>query len=46
MDAIGRPSANACVDMTCEFCEGREVVILANFDEPKSRPDGSVFHPG
>jgi hypothetical protein len=43
---IGRPSAEACAEMLVKAIAGRETVILANYDEPKKRPDGSVFYPG
>lgn len=46
LNAIGRPSSSACVEMTVAFVAGREWVILANCDEAKERPDGSVFYPG
>lgn len=53
-DAIGRPSALACVAMTVAYCrrQRREVVIVANHDEPKYRldingnPMGEPFYPG
>jgi hypothetical protein len=44
--AIGRPSCSGAVDMTQKFCRGCDVVIVANNDTAKSRPDGSQFWPG
>lgn len=49
LDAIGRPSSSACVDMTTAYCDrfrDRRIVIVANRDEAKYRKDGSVFYPG
>jgi hypothetical protein len=47
-DAIGRPSCLGGVDLVTEFLRGRrrEVVIMADKDPPKKRPDGSVWFPG
>jgi len=47
-DAIGRPSCQGGVDHIIEFLKGRrrEVVIMADKDPPKKRPDGSVWYPG
>lgn len=45
-DCIGRPSCSACVDMTVAYCEGRDVVIVGDYDEQKKRPDGTVYYPG
>lgn len=47
-DAIGRPSCQGGVDHTIEFLKGRrrEVIIIADKDPPKKRPDGSVWYPG
>lgn len=46
LPAIGRPSCSAAVDMTVGFCRGKSVTIIGNYDEPKTRPDGSTFYPG
>ena len=46
---IGRPSCMGGTDMVFEFCERhkiKDVVIFADRDEPKKRPDGSVWYPG
>lgn len=47
-DAIGRPSCLGGVDYMVEFLKGRrrDVVIMADKDEPKQRPDGSTWRPG
>jgi hypothetical protein len=47
-DALGRPSCQGGVDHIIEFLKGRrrEVVIMADKDPPKKRPDGSVWFPG
>lgn len=48
-DVIGRPSCSACVDMVVDFverCNNPAWVIVEDHDEPKKRPDGSVFYPG
>lgn len=45
-EVIGRPNASACVEMLVAALRGRNVVILANFDQPKRRIDKSVFYPG
>jgi hypothetical protein len=47
-DAIGRPSCNAGTKHILEYLRlnKRDVVIAANYDEPKPRPDGSFFYPG
>jgi len=47
-DAIGRPSCSGGVEHIIEFLKGRrrEVVIMADKDPPKKRPDGSVWYPG
>lgn len=47
-DVIGRPSCNDGDAMLVEFCRAsqRDVVILANLDKPKERPDGSKLYPG
>ena len=46
--AIGRSSCSGGVDHVIEFLKGRrrEVVIMADKDPPKTRPDGSVWYPG
>ncbi len=48
-DAVGRPSCSAAVEATTRVVEAlghKEIVILANHDDPKTRPDGGVFRPG
>ncbi|MCL5281897.1 MAG: toprim domain-containing protein [Planctomycetes bacterium] len=47
-DALGRPSCQGGVDHITTFLQGRrrEVIILADKDPPKRRPDGSVWYPG
>jgi hypothetical protein len=47
-DSLGRPSCLGGVEHITEFLKGRrrDVVILADRDEPKHRPDGSVWLPG
>ena len=47
-DAIGRPSCLGGVEHILEFLKGRrrDVVIIADKDAPKERPDGSVWYPG
>ncbi len=46
--AIGRPSCSGGVEHIVEFLRGkrRDVVIMADRDPPKHRPDGSVWFPG
>jgi len=47
--AIGRPSCSGGVDMICLFVERsyvKEVIIVADRDEAKYRPDGTTWHPG
>ena len=44
--AVGRP---CCLGMHAELAilaARRDVVILADRDEPKARPDGTTYHPG
>lgn len=47
-DVIGRPSCNDGNDLILALLKvfKRDVVILSNLDEPKHRPDGSIFYPG
>jgi hypothetical protein len=45
-EVVGRPSCSACVDMTCAYCRGRDVVVVEDHDEPKVLPGGKVFYPG
>jgi len=47
-DSIGRPSCTGGTDYVVEFLKGkrRDVIIMADKDEPKQRPDGSVWYPG
>ena len=44
--AVGRPSCSGGVDMILTMTAGRDVVIMADADEPKTRPDGSTWRPG
>jgi hypothetical protein len=44
--AIGRPSCSAYVAETVDICAGYNVVIIGDRDEAKTRPDGTVYHPG
>lgn len=48
--AIGRPSCSGGVDYVCEWIANRQydrrVVIVADNDTPKRRPDGSQWYPG
>lgn len=49
LQVIGRPSCSGAMDLVFEYIElgrYREVIILADKDSPKKRPDGSVFYPG
>jgi hypothetical protein len=47
-DAIGRPSCMGGTGYIIEFLKGRrrDVIIMADKDPPKERPDGSVWYPG
>jgi hypothetical protein len=47
-DAIGRPSCSGGTEHIIEFLKGkrRDVIIMADKDEPKERPDGTVWFPG
>ena len=48
-DVIGRPSCSGgtrLIEKVIEHGRSRDVVILADRDEPKKRPDGSVWYPG
>ena len=47
-DAIGRPACMGGTEYVIEFLKGRrrDVVIMADKDEAKHRPDGSVWFPG
>jgi hypothetical protein len=48
--AVGRPSCSAGTEEILKLIRRtpkvRRVVIVADNDEPKKRPDGSVFYPG
>lgn len=44
--AIGRPACLGCEEMTLKLLWGRQVVILADNDDAKKRPDGSLWFPG
>jgi len=47
-DAIGRPSCLGGVEHVREFLKGRrrDVIVMADRDPPKKRPDGSTWRPG
>jgi hypothetical protein len=47
-DAIGRFNCNGGSELLQSFLSQyrRDVVVVADNDEPKKRPDGSVFYPG
>ncbi len=47
-DVLGRPSCNDGGDIIAAILKTikRDVVILANLDDAKARPDGGVFYPG
>lgn len=47
-DAIGRPSCSGGNEHVMEFLRGRrrDVIVMADNDQPKERPDGSVWFPG
>jgi len=44
--AVGRSSCRGETDWLCDICAGRNVVIIADHDEPKARPDGTTWLPG
>jgi len=44
--AIGRPACRGCERDLAGLLHRRQVVILADRDEPKHRPDGTEFYPG
>ncbi len=43
---VGRPSCSGGHDLLLPLARGRDVVIIADRDEPKRRPDGSLWSPG
>jgi len=47
-DTIGRPSCSGGTEHIIEFLKGkrRDVIIMADKDEPKERPDGTLWFPG
>jgi len=48
-DAIGRPSCEGAAEMVVEAVQRlhrRDVVVVADADEPQRQPDGSVRRPG
>ena len=47
-DSIGRPNCMGGTEYIIEFLKGRrrDVIIMADKDPPKERPDGSVWFPG
>jgi len=47
-DALGRPACMGGTEYVIEFLRGRrrDVIIMADKDPPKTRPDGSVWYPG
>lgn len=46
LHAVGRPSCAGGHDLVKPLAAGRDVVIIADRDEPKIRPDGSIWYPG
>jgi len=44
--AVGRPACRGQEDMLIGLLYRRNIVILADRDEPKTRPDGTVWYPG
>lgn len=44
--AVGRPSCSGGVDLIVPLAVGRNVIIMADADEPKARPDGTTWKPG
>ena len=44
--AVGRPSCAGGHDLVLPLAVGRDVVILADHDKPKKRPDGTTWRPG
>ncbi len=44
--AIGRPSCTGGTEILNKILPGKDVVIIADRDEAKTRPDGSKFYPG
>jgi hypothetical protein len=48
ISAIGRPMAMGCEEMVIEYMRPRrrEAVVVADHDDDKTRPDGSVYNPG
>lgn len=48
-EAVGRPSCNGGVRLLCDLVKRTrppEVIVFADNDEPKGRPDGSTWQPG
>ena len=45
-DVVGRPSCSGGHDLVLPLAAGRDVVIIADRDEPKLRPDGTTWFPG
>lgn len=46
VEVIGRSSCSTGGPLLVPLCAGRDVVVVSDNDEPKTRPDGSVFYPG
>ena len=46
LNAIGRPSCAGLETEASAVCVGRRVVIIGDCDAPKTRPDGTIWHPG
>ena len=44
--AIGRPSCSGGTELVLPLAVGRNVVIMADADEAKTRPDGTTWKPG
>jgi hypothetical protein len=45
-NCIGRPNTTAGIDYLLRITRNQETVILADRDEAKTRPDGTIFFPG
>ena len=45
-NAIGRPNTTAGIPYLLSIAKNQETVILADNDEAKTRPDGTIFFPG
>jgi len=45
-NCIGRPNTTAGIPYLVEMTKSQETIILADRDEAKKRPDGTIFYPG